>query len=165
MMESIWDVIAALGTVVAAFSIIFAFALYRVQKRDEYLLEVKKSLQMINSDMEKLKSLLSDELICDLCLSLLYSEHTQYCFQSIYKICNNSFNSNKSEDEIKNDIKKALGMIVVPIQTALTNKYDDLISEIEHISVIFHPDYKGLFCFSKACTVMMGNIFLTTKGY
>ena len=162
-MGFILDIITALGTVVAAFSIIFAFVLYKVQKRDEYLSSVRKSLQLLNNDMEELDSLLNFELAYELCSSLVYSEHTKYCFQSIYKICNESISGNKSESEIKKNIKDTLGIFAASFQTTIANRYNDLITEIKESSIVFYPDYKGLFRFSKACTTLMHNVFRSYK--
>lgn len=162
-MSTFLEIVTALGTVVAAFSIIFAFALYKIQKRDEYISAVRKSLQILSSNMEELDSLLNFELAYELCSSLVYSASTQYCLQNIYLVCNEFVGSDKSEEEIKKSIKDILGLFGTSFQTELAKKYNDLIAEITQSSTIFYPDYKGLFRFSKACTTMMRNVFSNYK--
>lgn len=75
------DVITACGTVVAAISIISAFILYRIQKRDEYLSKVRNALQRLSNDMDELDSLLNFELAYELSSALIYSKSTEYCLK------------------------------------------------------------------------------------
>lgn len=75
------DVITACGTVVAAISIISAFMLYRIQKRDEYLSKVRTALQRLSNDMDELDSLLNFELAYELSSALIYSKSAEYCLK------------------------------------------------------------------------------------
>ena len=162
-MDIILDYITAFGTIVAAASIIFAFVLYRVQKRDEYLSKVRDSLQLLSNDMAELDSLLNFELAYELASSLVYSKSTQYCLHRIFEICNESIVNKKKEEETKTQIKNALGVFGVSFQDTIVSKYTNLISDIKQASTIYYPDYKGLFRFSKACTTLMRNVFLNYK--
>ena len=56
------EIITAFGTVVAAISIISAFVLYKIQKRDEHLSKVRESLQVLRNNIEELDTLLNFEL-------------------------------------------------------------------------------------------------------
>lgn len=162
-MSIILDFITAFGTIVAAASIIFAFVLYRVQKRDEYLSKVRDSLQLLSNDMTELDSLLNFELAYELASSLVYSKPTHYCIHRIFEICNEAIVNKKEEEETKTLIKNALGVFGVSFQDTLVGKYTTLISDIKQASTIYYPDYKGLFRFSKACTTLMRNVFLNYK--
>lgn len=163
-MCTFWDIVTACGTVVAAASIIFAFVLYKIQKRDEYLSKVRTALQLLSNDMEELDSLLNFEMAYELSSALVYSKSTEYCLQKIFKICNDSFNGDKDKDIIRKAIREALGIFGVSFQDTIANKYTNLISDIKQASTIFYPDYKGLFRFSKACTTLMRNVFLNYKA-
>lgn len=162
-MSDILEMITAFGTVVAAASIIFAFVLYKIQKRDEYLSKVRISLQLLCNDMDELNSLLNFELAYELSSALVYSKPTQYCIEKIFNICNESITNKQSEEKTKAAIRETLGVFGVSFQDTLVNKYTNLISEINQASTIFYPDYKGLFRFSKACTTLMRNVFINYK--
>ena len=94
---------------------------------------------------------------------MIYSEATQFCVRKVYDICNDSIANNKSENETKDKIRKVLGIFGTSFQNTLVRNYTDIISEIKKSSVIFYPDYKGLFRFSKACTTLMRNVFYNYK--
>ena len=143
-MSTFLEIVTALGTVVAASSIIFAFALYKIQKRDEYISAVRKSLQLLSNNMEELDSLLSFELAYELCSSLVYSASTQYCLQKIYFVCNEFIGSDKSEEEIKKSIEEILGLFGTSFQTQLAKEYNDLISEIKQSSIRGYLDFLNL---------------------
>ena len=81
-MSIVLDWITAFGTIIAAGSIISAFLMYKMQKRDEYLTRVRDSLQLLSNDMTELDSLLNYELAYEMASSLVFSESTQY---SIHK--------------------------------------------------------------------------------
>ena len=93
------DVITACGTVVAAISIISAFMLYRIQKRDEYLSKVRNALQRLSNDMDELDSLLNFELAYELSSALIYSKSTEYCLKKIFEFCNSSINAKQELDQ------------------------------------------------------------------
>ncbi|MBQ4513273.1 MAG: hypothetical protein II969_09780 [Anaerolineaceae bacterium] len=162
-MSIVLEFITALGTVVAALSIISAFVLYKVQKRDEYLTKVRDSLQLISNDIEELNSLLNFELAYELASSLVYSKSSEYSLQRIFEICNEAIEQKKNEDETKELIKNALGIFGCSFQDALGNKYSNLISDIKQASIVFYPDYKGLFRFSKACSTFMTIVYSNYK--
>lgn len=159
------DVITACGTVVAAISIISAFMLYRIQKRDEYLSKVRTALQRLSNDMDELDSLLNFELAYELSSALIYSKSAEYCLKKIFDFCNSSISTkqNQNQDQVKKAIRKMLGVFGVSFQDTIANRYTSLISEIKQSSTIFYPDYKGLFRFSKACTTLMRNVFMNYK--
>ena len=80
------DVVTACGTVVAAASIIFAFVLYKIQKKDEYLSKVRTALQIFSNDMEELDSLLNFEMAYELSSALVFSKSTEYCLKKYISI-------------------------------------------------------------------------------
>lgn len=155
------DVITACGTVVAAISIISAFMLYRIQKRDEYLSKVRNALQRLSNDMDELDSLLNFELAYELSSALIYSKSTEYCLKKIFEFCNSSINAKQELDQ--DQVKEALGVFGVSFHDTIANRYTSLISDIKQASTVFYPDYKGLFRFSKACTTLMRNVFAGYK--
>ena len=155
------DVITACGTVVAAISIISAFILYRIQKRDEYLSKVRNALQRLSNDMDELDSLLNFELAYELSSALIYSKSTEYCLKKIFEFCNSSISSKQEQN--RDQVKKALGVFGVSFHDTIANRYTSLISDIKQASTVFYPDYKGLFRFSKACTTLMRNVFANYK--
>ena len=155
------DVITACGTVVAAISIISAFILYRIQKRDEYLSKVRNALQRLSNDMDELDSLLNFELAYELSSALIYSKSTEYCLKKIFEFCNSSINAKQELDQ--DQVKEALGVFGVSFHDTIANRYTSLISDIKQASTVFYPDYKGLFRFSKACTTLMRNVFASYK--
>lgn len=159
------DIITACGTVVAAISIISAFMLYRIQKRDEYLSKVRTALQCLSNDMDELDSLLNFELAYELSSALIYSKSTEYCLKKIFDFCNSSINTKQEQnkDQFKKEIKKMLGVFGVSFQDTIANRYTSLISDIKQVATAFYPDYKGLFRFSKACTSLMRNVFMNYK--
>ncbi len=162
-MDMILNVITAFGTIVAAISIISAFVLYRFQKRDEHLAQVREALQLLSNGINELDSMLNFELAYELCSALVYSNASNYTIRKVYEICNDAIENNRSPEETKAKIKDALGVFGVSFQDTIAEKYTGLISSITQASTIFYPDYKGLFRFSKACTMLMRNVFSNYK--
>lgn len=162
-MDLVIDIITACGTVVAAISIISAFVLYKLQKRDEHLAKVRESLQLLSNGINELDSMLNFELAHELSSSLVYSESSRYCIRRIYEIANIAIDNQQDESATQKSIRETLGVFGISFQETLANKYANLISSIKQASTIFYPDYKGLFRFSKACTTLMRNVFLNYK--
>ena len=162
-MDVLLNVITALGTVVAAISIISAFVLYRFQKRDEHLARVRESLQLLSNGINELDSMLNYELAYELCSALVYSKASNYAICKIYEICNVAIENDRDAEDTKTKIHDALGVFGVSFQDTIAEKYTDLISSITQASTVFYPDYKGLFRFSKACTMLMRNVFNNLK--
>ncbi len=158
------EIITACGTVVAAISIICAFVLYKIQKRDEHLAKVREALQFLSNGINELDSMLNFELAHELSSSLVYSKSSDYSIRRIYEIANNAIENQQDEDTARKNIKEALGIFGISFQETLANKYTNLISSIKQSSTVFYPDYKGLFRFSKACTTLMRNVFLNYKS-
>lgn len=162
-MSTFLEIVTALGTVVAAVSVIAAFILYKIQKRDEHLTRVRDSLQRLSNNMEELDSILNFELAFELASLLVYSDFTQYRLRNVFSICNEAINTNKKDEAVCHRIEEALGVFGVSFQDTLMNKYTALITEIKQASTVFYPNYKGLFRFSKACTMLMKNVFSNYK--
>ena len=163
MMNDILNGITALGTVVAAVSIISMFVLHRMERREEYLSKVRSVLQMLQNNMEELNGLLDYELAFELVYTLLYAESSQSCIQKLYEICNSSIAGKSDKETASNSIRSTLGVFGVSFQCNLAVRYNELISELKKQSVIFYPQYQGLFRFTKACTMLMKNIFENYK--
>lgn len=162
-MSTFLDIVTAFGTVVAAISVITAFLLYKIQKRDEYLTKVRESLQLLSNNIEELDSILNFELAFELASLLVYSKSTQYRLQQVFNICNEAIKTKRKDEGVRKRIESELGVFGVSFQDSLMNKYTTLISEIKQASTIFYPNYKGLFRFSKACTTLMKNVFMLNK--
>ncbi|MGN1097327.1 MAG: hypothetical protein ACI4SS_00335 [Clostridia bacterium] len=157
------NIITALGTVVAAISIISMFILYRIEKRDEYLSRVRSVLQMLQNNMKELNSLLNYELAFELVYTLLYTPSSQICIKRLYEVCNASILNKTDEETAVNSIRETLGVFGVSFQCELAVRYNELISELKKQSVVFYPQHKGLFRFSNACTTLMRNVFSNYK--
>lgn len=163
MTSNIINLITALGTIVAAISIVSMFILYKIEKRDEYVAKVRAVLQTLQNNMEELNVLLNYELAYELVYTLLYADASRPRIQKLYKTCNNSISNKNDERTAVDSIKATLGMFGVSFQCELAIRYNELISELKKQSVIFYPQYNGLFRFSKACTTLMKNVFTNYK--
>ena len=163
-MVLILQTITALGTVVAAISIVTAFILYKTQKRDEYLGTVRSALQYLQNGMDELNSLLNYELAYELASSAVFSIETQSCWKNIYIICNSAISESKNKDEVKESIRKSLGFFAISFQTKLVIEYNKIISEIMQKSTVFHPEYQGLYRLSRACSYLMRNVLTSYKA-
>ena len=157
------DIITALGTVATTASVASGFAIYRLQKRDEYLSEVRGALQRLSCNMEELDSLLNYEFAYELASALVFAEATQYSLERVFQICNECILGNIKKEIAKKRVREALGVFGVSFQDQIVNRYTNLMAEIRQVSVIFYPDYKGLYRFSKACAQMMSNVFQNNK--
>lgn len=157
-MPIVLQIITALGTIVAACSIVAAFALYRVQKRDEYLGTVRYSLQYLQNGMEELNSLLNFELAFEIASSAVFSIESQPCWKNIHRICNNAIKEDKDKDETQKAIKRCLGLFAFSLQTNLVVEYNKIIATIMQKSTAFHPEFQGLYRLSRACSLLMRNV-------
>lgn len=164
-MTSIWDIISALGTIVAALSVICAFILYRIQKRDEYLTKIRESLQTLSYNISELNSILNFELAYEMAYSLVYTEPVQYTIEGLLRICNDAINDkNHNKDNVIKNIESTLMIFGTSFTGAIITKYSDLISETKQASTIFNPNYKGLFRFSKSSVTLMRRILINYKN-
>lgn len=159
----ILQIITALGTVAAAASVITAFILYRMQKRDEYIGKVKYSLQYLKSSMEELNSLLNFELAFEIASSALFSIENQPSWKGIHSICNNAIKNNHSEESVKKTMQNRLGVFAFSFQTKLVVEYNKIISNVLQNSTVFHPEFQGLFRLSRACSFIMRNVLNAYK--
>lgn len=162
-MDTFLSIITACGTVVAAISIVSAFVLYKMQKKDEHLKRVREALQLLSNGINELDSMMNFELAYELSSSLVYSDPSCYCIEELCRLSNDAIRNHVNEDAATKSIRKTLGVLGVSFQGSLANKFTNLISSIEQSSTIFYPDYKGLFRFSKACTALMRNVFQNYK--
>lgn len=163
-MTTVWDVISALGTIVATISIISAFVLYRIQKKDEYLTKVRESLQLLSNNIGELDSILNFELAYEMACGLVYGEPSYYSIETLYGICNEAIkDKNHNKDKVIQQIEDALTVFGTAFTGPLATKYGNLISEIKQASTYFYPKYKGLFRFSRASVILMRNIFTNYK--
>ncbi len=165
MINDILNVVTALGTVVAAISIISMYVLHRIEKREEYLSKVRSVLQMLQNNMEELNGLLNYELAFELVYTLLYNHSSQPCIRKLYEICNSCIANKTDEESSVKLIRSTLGVFGVSFQCELAVRYNELISELKKQSVVFYPQYKGLFRFTKACTTLMRNVFNNNKKF
>lgn len=163
MISILLNIITALGTIVATISIVSMFVLYKIEKRDEYVAKVRAVLQTLQNNMEELNQLLNYELAYELVYALLYAESSQPCIKKLYKISNNSISDKIDKKTAVESIKATLGVFGVSFQCDLAIRYNGLISELKKQSIIFYPQYEGLFRFSKACTTLMRNVFSNYK--
>lgn len=163
MLKIALEMLTALGTVVAALSVICLFILHRIEKRDEYLSKVRSVLQMLQNNMKELNELLNYELAYEMVYALLYTQSSLPCIHKLYEICNNCIEGQTNEEESVHLIRSTLGVFGVSFQCELAIRYNDLISELKKQSVVFYPKYQGLFRFSKACVTLMKNVFLNYK--
>ncbi len=163
-MTTIWDVISALGTIVATLSIIGAFILYRIQKQDEYLTRVRESLQILSNGISELDSILNFELAYEMAYGLVYSDPCQYSVETLFQICNDAIkDKNHKKSAVIDKIEKTLNIFGTSFTGPLATKYGVLISEIKQASTYFYPNYKGLFRFSRTCVSLMRAIFNNYK--
>lgn len=163
-MEVALNIITALGTIVAAISIICAFVLYRVQKRDEYLTKVRESLQILSNDIHEMDAILNFELAYEMALNLVYTDPVQYSIESLMKICNEAIqDQNHDKSEVIKRIENGLSIFGTSFTGPLVTKYTNLASEVNQASTVFYPDFKGLFRFVKSSVSLMRNILRNYK--
>ena len=163
-MVTIWDIISALGTIVAAISIISAFVLYRIQKKDEYLSKVRESLQYLSNGIKELDSILNFELAYEMSFGLVYAEPTSSSVDALFVVCNNAIiDQNHDKDEVIRNIEKVLNIFGTSFTGPLATRYGSIVSEIMQFSTLFYPRYKGLFRFSTTSVRLMRNIFANYK--
>lgn len=162
-MEQILDIITATGTVVAAGSIISAFALYRLQKTDEYLSEVRKALQNLSNSISELNDMIDFELAYELSAELVRDPLVQPSIRKLYNVCNEIIANKENEKDAKEKIQEVFGVFGTSFQNPLAIRYSTTISNITQQAVTFYPAYKGLFRFSKACAAFMNRLFTTYK--
>lgn len=163
-MTTVWDIISALGTIVATLSIISAFVLYRIQKKDEYLTKVRESLQLLSNGISELDAILNFELAYEMAYSLVYSEPSNYSIEVLFDICNEAIkDKNHKKDKIIKKIEGALNVFGTSFTGPMATKYGSLISDIKHASTYFYPNYKGLFRFSTTSVSLMRIIFNNYK--
>ena len=160
MISILLNIITASGTIVTTISIVSMFILYKIEKRDEYVAKVRVALQTLQNNMEELNQLLDYELAYELVYALLYAESSQLCIKKLYKISNNSISEKIDKGTAVESIKTTLGVFGVSFRCDLAIRYNGLISELKKQSIIFYPQYEGLFRFSKACTTLMRNVFV-----
>lgn len=158
------DIITAAGTVVAAGSVIATFILYRIQKTDEYLSEVRKALQNLSNSISELNAMVDFELAYELSSELICDPLIQPCIHKIYCVCNEIITNNESEESAKKRIQDTLGVFGTSFQNPLALRYSAIVSNITQQAVIFYPSYKGLFRFSKACAAYMDRILHAYKS-
>ena len=164
-MTTVWDIISALGTIVATLSIISAFVLYRIQKKDEYLTKVRESLQLLSNGISELDAILNFELAYEMAYSLVYSEPSNYSIEVLFDICNEAIkDKNHKKDKVIKKIEGALNVFGTSFTGPMATKYGSLISDIKHASTYFYPNYKGLFRFSTTSVSLMRIIFNNYKS-
>lgn len=163
-MEVVLNTITALGTIVAAVSIICAFVLYRIQKRDEYLTKVRESLQILNNNIHEMDGILNFELAYEMALNVVYSDPVRYSIESLMNICNEAIqDKNHDKSEVIKRIENGLSVFGTSFTGPLVTKYSNLASEVNQASTVFYPDFKGLFRFAKSSVSLMRNILINYK--
>lgn len=163
-MEVALNIITALGTIVAAISIICAFVLYRVQKRDEYLTKVRESLQILSNDINEMDAILNFELAYEMASNLIYTDPVRYSIESLMKICNEAIqDKNHDKSEVIKKIENRLNIFGTSFTGPLVTKYTNLASEVKQASTVFYPDFKGLFRFAISSVSLMQNILMNYK--
>ncbi len=165
MLNIVLEFITALGTIVAVLSIVSAFVLYRIGKRDEYLSKVRYTLQLVQNNMKELNNLLNFELEFELVNTLLFSPATHSKVQKLFIVCNDCIINSVDEKNAKKRINEALGVFGVSFQTELTIRYNDLVQEIRMKTVVFSKSYPGLYRFSKICAIYMRRILFFWKKF
>lgn len=163
-MEVVLNTITALGTIVAAVSIICAFVLYRIQKRDEYLTKVRESLQILNNNIHEMDGILNFELAYEMALNVVYSDPVRYSIESLMNICNEAIqDKNHDKSEVIKRIENGLSVFGTSFTGPLVTKYSNLASEVNQASTVFYPNFKGLFRFAKSSVSLMRNILINYK--
>lgn len=163
-MDIVLNVITALGTVVATISIVCAFVLYRVQKRDEYLTRVRNSLQILSNDISEMDAILNFELACEMSSDLIYAPQLQHGIESLMQVCNDAIqDAHRNKEDVIEKICNTLKIFGTSFVGPLVTKYTNLTSEVKQASTVFYPDFKGLFRFSIASVTLMQNILTNYK--
>lgn len=159
----ILDIITSLGTIVATFSIVTAFILYRIQRKDDRLINTQQSLQILHNQAESIKLISDGELLAEMVNTVLYSNQMEHRLKNLYAITIQCKKKHTNHDESCKKFSAVLGVWIAPIQGPLCKRYDETLNAIRNNSLVFYPAYPGLYRFVRASARMLRNMLITYK--
>ncbi len=162
-MENILNWLTASGSLATAASVVSAFVLYKKELDNSNTNKIRKALQVLFTNINELNKILGPELAHEMTSSVIYSSESQYSIKEIYNICKDAIEKKTDKNTVIEKIKESLGVFVVSFHNDLSIKYNSLLSEISYQSIVFNPNYQGLYRFTSAVVTWMSNIFVAYK--
>jgi len=157
---SITSLATALGTIIAGITLISMYNLYRISKRDAYILNVRQIITRTRRSCHKLDQLLTYEISNEFVSIIIRSYDLELPLRDV-------FNKIKQDDLKKEDfeqyIKEYFPPITVPIHTPILEVYENLLEDLEQDVSFLQTEYPGLFRIIKSIQVYFSAVINNNK--
>ena len=144
--KNLADISTTIGVVISTLTLVSAFRLYKLGKRDIYLKEVRNILIAYQYNSENLNKLITYEISHELIHNVVYSKQIDRLLSKVFE---DSFVTNKEKPELEKDLEN-LNPITVAIHSELLKQFDTILKLNSQEASKIYTDYPSLYRVYKA---------------
>lgn len=158
--SDISDISTTLGVIISTLTLVSAFQLYKIGKRDNYIKNLRNTLISYQYNSVCLNNLVTFDISHELIYNVIYSKQLDRILSRIYK---NHF----SEESTKSKLKKELDHfppITISIHTNLLNQFNELLRLNSQEASKIYTDYPSLYRVYEAINLVFSQTIESTKN-
>lgn len=158
--EILANVSTTVGVIISTLTLVSAFQLYRLSKRDNYIKEIRNVLISYQYNSTALNNLITYEISHELSNHVIYSKQLD---RVLKKIHDDYFVGSKTKGKLKRELRN-MSQITVSIHTELLKQYNELLRLNSEQSSKIYTDFPSLYRVYEAINLIFNQTIQITKG-
>jgi len=158
--ETLANISTTIGTIISTLTLVSAFQLYKLSKRDNYIKEIRNVLISYQYNSNSLNNLITYDISHELSYHVIYSNQLDRILTKLHSEC---FQSGKTKKELK-EYLKTLPPITVSIHTELLKQYNELLKLNSEQSSKIYTDFPSLYRVYEAINFIFNQTIQITKS-
>lgn len=154
------QIATTISVVISTLTLLSAYSLYRMGKRDSYVKELRNILISYQYNSERLNNLVTFDISHELVHTVLNSQQVDRLMNSIFE---EYFVTNKSKEDLKMYLDD-IYPITVSIHTELLSQYGDLLKTNSQIASRIYTDFPSLYRVYEAVNTIFSQTIEISKN-
>lgn len=130
------------GVIISTLTLVSAFRIYWIGKRDSYIKELRNSLISYQNNSDNLNNLISYDITHEIVGTVIYSRQIERMLQKVF---DKYFNEDSIKQDLAGFLEDNMDPITVSIHTELLAQYDSILLNNAQIASKIYTDYPSLY--------------------